>query len=285
MMRAQVKRRVRRVTTVDQARNILTESVIPSPAGVTYSADTVGGIRGEWTQAPGTPHSTMLYLHGGGYFACSPRTHRPVAAAYAQAGFRVFMPEYRLAPEHPFPAAVQDAQAAWHGLRDAGHAPQSLSVSGDSAGGGLTLALLLSLREQGHRLPAAAALFSPWTDLAVTGATVRSNARRDAMFIATGLVDAAELYLNGSDPKNPLASPLYADLAGLPPLLIHCGEREMLRDDSTRLAQRATAAGVRVALRIWPVVPHAWQVAQFVPEARESLRLASEFLREAKRNA
>jgi acetyl esterase/lipase len=282
LMRVQVKRKVRHITTVEQARTVLNGGVLPIPAGITFQPDTIGGISAEWTQAAGTPHSTLLYLHGGGYFACSPRTHRPFAAAYAQQGFRVFMPDYRLAPEHPFPSAVQDALAAWHGLVAQGNPPASLTVSGDSAGGGLTLALLLSLRDQGQSLPAAAALFSPWTDLAVTGDSVRSNARREAMFTAPGLSLGAGLYLASADPKTPLASPLYAELAGLPPLLIHCGNREMLRDDSVRLAQRAAAAGVRTELRVWPVVPHVWQLAQFVPEAKQSMLLAGNFLRNAK---
>jgi acetyl esterase/lipase len=277
-MRIQVKRPLKGQTNIDQVRRTLAGGKLPIPPDVTFRDDIVGGIKGEWVTAPGTPKATLLYLHGGGYFACSPRTHRPITAAYAKHGFSVFVPDYRLAPEHPFPAAIEDAHAAWNGLLAAGHAADALSVSGDSAGGGLILALLLTLRDKGDGMPAAAALLSPWADLAAAGASIRSNARRDAMFTKDGILNCSRLYLNGEDPKTPLASPVYADLRGLPPLLIHVGDREMLRDDSTRLAEHARAAGVPVDLRIWPVVPHVWQLAQFVPEARDSMRLLSHFL-------
>jgi acetyl esterase/lipase len=278
-MRVQVKRRLRHEQTdIALVRRVLSGGKLPVPAGVSFHDDVVGGIKGEWVSGQGTPKATLLYLHGGGYFACSPRSHRPITSAYAQNGFSLFVPDYRLAPEHPFPAAIEDAEAAWNGLLSAGHAADELTVSGDSAGGGLTLALLLTLRDKGAPLPAAAALLSPWTDLAATGASIRGNARREAMFTESGIRTCSQLYLAGQDPKNPLASPVYADLKGLPPLLIHAGDREMLRDDSTRLAERARAAGVSVELRIWPVVPHVWHLAQFVPESRESMRLLSLFL-------
>jgi acetyl esterase/lipase len=282
LMRVQVKRRIRRATTTEQARRILESLGLTTPTGVTFTPGEAGGITGEWTAVPGAAEArTLLYLHGGGYFACSPQTHRPVAAAYAKRGFRVFTPAYRLAPEHPFPAAIEDARAAWDGLVGQGHAPESLTVSGESAGGGLTLALLLNVRDAGQPLPAAAALFSPWTDLANTGASVVSHVGREAMLWGPGLTLAAQAYLNGADPKTPLASPYYGDLTGLPPLLIHVGSREVLLEDSRRLAERARAAGVHVELRVWPVVSHAWQLAEFVPEARESLDLAAEFLKKA----
>jgi acetyl esterase/lipase len=220
----------------------------------------------------------LLYLHGGGYFACSPRTHRPITGTYARHGFEVFVPDYRLAPEHPFPAAVDDALAAWNGLLEQGHVAHRLTVSGDSAGGGLSLALLLTLRDRGQAQPAAAALLSPWTDLAGTGSSVTTNAASDAMFWAPGLIQAGAFYLGNTPPQNPIASPNYADLAGLPPMIIHAGAREMLRDDSTRLAEHAAAAHVPAELKIWPVVPHVWQLAQFVPEARQSLAEMAAFL-------
>jgi acetyl esterase/lipase len=205
---------------------------------------------------------------------------------FAKAGFRVFAPEYRLAPEHQFPAAVEDAEAAYLALLDAGFGAENIVIAGDSAGGGLTLALLMRLRDRKHRLPAAAALFSPWTDLAATGDSVRQNARREAMFWAPGISAAASFYLGARDPRTPLASPLYGDMRGLPPLFIDVGARETLRDDSTRLAARAQEAGVAVTWRVWPVVPHVWQLAHhFVPEGRESLRNAAEFLHQAVRGA
>jgi acetyl esterase/lipase len=220
----------------------------------------------------------LLYLHGGGYFAGSPQTHRPITGWFARAGFAVFAPDYRLAPEHPFPAALDDARAAYGGLLAAGHAAARLVVAGDSAGGGLALALLLALRDADVALPAAGCLFSAWTDLAGTGASMQENAQIDAMFWPEGLPQAAAFYLNGADPRTPYASPLYGDYAGLPPLLLHVGERELLRDDSVRVAARAPGA----QLRVWPVVPHVWQLLHaFLPEARESLTIAAGFLGDA----
>jgi acetyl esterase/lipase len=282
LLRLQFKRKLRGLTDLARVRAILQGEgtrPLPVPKGISFTPAIIGGIAGEWVRGGAPATATLLYLHGGGYFACSPKTHRALTAAYAQRGFAVFVPDYRLAPEHPFPAAIEDAQAAWNGLLAAGHAPGALTISGDSAGGGLCLALLLSLRDKAACLPAAAALFSPWTDLAGTGASIQGNAGRDAMFWAPGLMRAASFYLGTTDARAPLASPLYADLAGLPPLLIHAGAREILRDDSTRLAERAMAAGVAVDLRVWPVVPHVWQLVQFVPEARQSLDSAAAFLR------
>ncbi len=284
VLRVTIKRQLRNNTDIASVRATLGGGQLPVPGDVFYRSDIVGGVPGEWITAPTTPAAapTLLYLHGGGYLACSPRTHRPITAWFAKAGFDVFAPDYRLAPEHPFPAAVDDAEAAYLGLLAAGRAPENLVVAGDSAGGGLAMALLVKLRDAGHPLPAGVALFSPWTDLAVTGDSVRENVRQDAMFWAPGIAVGAAFYLDGADPRTPLASPLYADLHGLPPLLIQAGARELLRDDSTRLAERARAAGVRAELRIWPVVPHVWQLMHgFVPEARESLSLAVKFLTEA----
>ena len=276
LLRVTIKRQLKNNTDIASVRATLGGGGVPVPKGVSFRAGVVGDVQGEWASADATSEGapTLLYLHGGGYFACSPQTHRPLTGWFAKAGFSVFAPDYRLAPEHPFPAAVEDAEAAYLGLLGAGHAARNLVVAGDSAGGGLAVALLVKLRDGGHELPAGGALFSPWTDLAVTGDSARENVRKDAMFWAPGISVGAAFYLDGADPRTPLASPLYADLRGLPPLLIQAGERELLRDDSTRLAARTGAA-----LRIWPVVPHVWQIMHgFVPEGRESLTLAAEFL-------
>jgi acetyl esterase/lipase len=256
---------------------------LPAPKDVDYRPDTVGGIAGEWVSRPNLNETApmLLYLHGGGYFACSPKTHRPITGAFAQGGLRVLVPDYRLAPEHPFPAALEDALAAWRGLLAWGCAASRIAVAGDSAGGGLALALLLALRDAQAEAPAAAVLFSPWTDLAGTGLSMTTNVKRDAMFHGPGTAAGAAFYLGTTDARTPLASPYYADLHGLPPLLIHAGDREILRDDSTRLAAKAREAGVSVEEKIWPVVPHVWQLAAFVPEARQSLARAITFVTNA----
>lgn len=259
----------------------MTPQAFKIPRDVRITPGEAGGVRGEWVEASRDGEGQMLYLHGGGYFAMSPETHRPITAAFARQGFRVFAPDYRLAPEHPFPAAIEDATACYRGLLSTGANERTLVVAGDSAGGGLSLSLLLSLRDAAAPLPSACMLFSPWTDLAATGASIRSNDRRCALFFGDGIASAARHYLGNSDPKNPLASPLYADLRELPPLLIHVGENEVLLDDSTRLAERARAAGSSATIKIWPVVPHDWQLVPTIPEARQSLQQAGDFLRSA----
>src|SRR6267154_1019792 len=275
-----VKRRLKGVRDYRVARNILRPDPYKVPPMIQVSPAHLGGIAGERLEGPSPGESVLLYLHGGGYFACSAETHRSITAFYARQGFHVFAPDYRLAPENPFPAAVDDVVAFYRALLSAGYTANRIVVSGESAGGGLTLSLLVALRDAGVPLPAAAALFSPWTDLAATGDSIRTNTERCAMFDGAGVAFSARYYLGDTDPRNPLASPLYADLTGLPPLLIHVGADEVLRDDSTRLAERARAAGVRVDLKIWPVVPHAWQlVPHLVPEARQSLHESAEFLR------
>jgi acetyl esterase/lipase len=274
-----VKRKLRGVRDYRVARKILNPDPYKVPADVHISPGQVGGVPGEWAQGTGTSNAVLLYLHGGGYFGCSAQTHRPITVSFARQGFRVFAPNYRLAPENQFPAAVEDAVAVYRGLLSEGYSPGRIVVSGESAGGGLALSLLLKLREEGNPLPAGAALFSPWTDLAATGESIHTNADRCAMFHGPDIGLSARYYLGEMDPRNPLASPLYADLSGLPPLLIHVGEDEVLRDDSTRLAERARAAGVRVELKVWSVVPHAWQLAPHrIPEAHQSLRESAEFL-------
>jgi acetyl esterase/lipase len=280
VIRRQIRRRLGRMDDLGQVKAVFEGAKLPAPSGVRFRPDTLGGVPGEWAESESAATSTLLYLHGGGFIACSPRTHRPITGWFAKHGFRVFAPDYRLAPEHPFPAAVEDAVASWRALREAVDGPAV--VAGDSAGGNLSLAMMLALRDAGDARPAAAALFSPATDLAGTGESYQTNARRDAMFPGEDLKHLGQAYLGSTDPRTPLASPLYADLAGLPPLVIHVGEREVLRDDSVRLAERARAAGVHVDLVVWPVVPHVWQLAHAtVPEARRSLQAAAAFLHRA----
>jgi cation diffusion facilitator CzcD-associated flavoprotein CzcO len=267
---------------------------LPSPRGVRCTPATVGGVAGEWVERaeslfaqPDSPaRDTLLYLHGGGFVGCSPRTHRPITAAFAKRGFRVFVPDYRLAPEHPFPAAPEDAVAVFRALRaqwaerpaaDRGR----LVVAGDSAGGNLALGLMLTLRDDGETLPDAAALFSPSTDMVGDAPSLELNTPHDAMFYGPALEDLMHAYLRGADPMQPLASPLRGELGGLPPLLIHVGQTEVLRDDSLRLAAKAQQAGVIVQLRVFHAVPHVWQMVGFVPEAHASLDEAARFLHQA----
>jgi acetyl esterase/lipase len=283
MLKLRLKRRLARARSAEEARRLLTTPPFRIPAGVSITEDTIGGVPGEWVEATAHNGPVLLYLHGGGYFACSAKTHRPITVYYAQNGFRVFAPDYRLAPEYPFPAALEDAVSVYNKLL-ADDGP--IVVSGESAGGGLALALMLSARDSGASLPAAAALFSPWTDLAATGRSIVTNDRRCAMFNGSIVASCAAHYVGSADRRNPLISPLYGDLRGLPPLLIHVGSNEVLRDDSTRLAEYARAAGVPVSLRIFPVVPHGWQLqSAHMPEARESLGLSAGFLRQALESA
>lgn len=280
ILKWRTKRRLRHCRDYRLARQILRPPPYKPPASVRITNALLNGVSGEWVESPNSAEEVLLYLHGGGYFACSAETHRPITAFFARHGFRVFAPNYRLAPENPFPAAVEDAAAVYRGLLPEEGSRQGIVVAGDSAGGALALSLMLALRATGSPLPAAAAVFSPWTDLAATGESVRTNARRCAIFHGPAIAPTARLYLGGADPRNPLASPLYADLSGLPPLLIHVGANETLRDDSTRLAEKARGAAVAVELKVWPVVPHVWQLApDKIPEARQSLRESAEFLR------
>lgn len=275
-----VKRRLRGAHDVKLMRRVLRPESYPVPEGVKVLPAEVGGVGGEWLEGTQPNGAVLLYLHGGGYFGCSAETHRPITVSFARQGFRVFAPNYRLAPENKFPAAVDDAVAVYGALLKEGCEPKNMVVAGDSAGGGLTMSLLLALRKAGIALPAGGALFSPWTDLAATGESIKSNTRRCAMFNGADVGPSARMYLGETDPREPLASPLYADFSGLPPMLIHVGADEVLRDDSTRLAERAKAAGVPVELKVWPVVPHAWQLAPHkIPEARASLRESGDFLK------
>lgn len=282
LLRMTFKRKLAAANDAASARTVLNSGRFRTPRDAVITRETLGGVPVEWVRWPGCNNGpVMLYLHGGGYFACSPKTHRAVTTFFARQGFRVFVPDYRLAPEYPFPAAVDDAEAVYAALLEGGVDPARLVVCGDSAGGGLSLSLLLRLREHHLPMPAAAALFSPLTDLATTGASIVTNDRRCAMFRGARMKLGASYYLAGADPRTPLASPLYADLHGLPPLLIHVGTNEVLLDDSTRLAETARAADVPVVLRLWPDVPHVWQLFHpFIPEGRESLLEATSFLKQ-----
>jgi monoterpene epsilon-lactone hydrolase len=214
----------------------------------------------EWLSPPGArPDAAVLYLHGGGYVIGSPRSHRHLAAAIGVAAkSHVLLPDYRLAPEHPFPAAVDDAVAAYRWLLDRRIAPARIVIAGDSAGGGLTVATLLALRDAGMPLPAAGVCISPWIDLTCGGGSYTTRAEADPIVKRASVGDMATAYLAGKDPKTPLASPLFADLRGLPPLLIQVGDAEVLLDDAVQLAECARKAGVDATLDVQDAMIHVW---------------------------
>jgi monoterpene epsilon-lactone hydrolase len=235
-------------------------------------------VAADWTPATGDAVATLFFLHGGGYLIGAPRQFRFVARRFSDAGFDVFMPSYRLAPEHVFPAALEDAFAAYQSLLRAARGP--IVLAGDSAGGGLAVSLMLRLRAEGLPLPVAVALFSPWTDLAAASPSVRANEEKDALFTRKVILIGGRAVLGMANARDPFASPVYGDLAGLPPMLVHAGADEALRDDSTRLVERARAAGVDAQIELWPDTPHGWQLMPFIPEAAESRQKAIDFLKE-----
>lgn len=252
-------------------------------AGVTYEPVTVDGIAGQWV-LPQDPASdrVILYLHGGGYVICSVNSHRRmIGHLAAEAGCKALAIDYRLAPEHPHPAAVDDAVKAYRWLLKQGYAPERVTIAGDSAGGGLTMATLVALRDAGDPMPAGALPISPWVDLEALGESMTTNAHVDLMVAAEGLKAMSEAYLQGQDARHPTAAPLYADLRGLPPLYIQVGGDETLLDDSTRLAAKAAASGVAVRLDVFPEMQHVFQMAAGnVPEADDALARAGAWLRE-----
>jgi monoterpene epsilon-lactone hydrolase len=239
-------------------------------------------VKGEWILPPNGSEnkSVIYYLHGGGYISGSAKTNRPITVPLARyLKRRVFALDYRLAPEHRFPAALEDALAGHRWLVSLGIDPRFMSVAGDSAGGGLALALVMWLRDLGETLPACVVGMSPWTDMTGSGASIVANSQRDPMFSAEDIGRYASLYLGAQSREDPLASPLFGDLAGLPPLLIHVGETEVLLDDARQVHNKMLAVGGSSQLRIFKGVPHGWHFGTpFVPEARESLREIADFI-------
>jgi acetyl esterase/lipase len=253
-------------------------SGFPAPKGVRFSPATLGGVSGEWAEPKDgvAGFGSVLFLHGGGYAAMSAQTHRAITGGFARRGFRVFAPDYRLSPEHRFPAALDDVTEVWRALRAQVDGP--IFVAGDSSGGGLSVALTMNLRDHREQGPTAACLFSPWTDLAVTGASLTVNRDRDPMQVADAFRMLAAAYLGEADPRSPLVSPIYGDFVGLPPLIIFVGDTEILLDDSRRLAERARLAGVTADLRVYPDMPHAWPLLNMIlPEGRQALDEATAF--------
>jgi monoterpene epsilon-lactone hydrolase len=252
---------------------------LPTIVGSTVTVVDAGGVGGVLVTPEGVDSNrTVLYLHGGGYLFLTTQSHVAVMAALAaESGAACLGIDYRRAPEDRFPAPVEDAVTAYRWLLDSGHRPDAIALAGDSAGGGLVLSLLIALRDQGLSLPAAAVCFSPWTDLSVTGPS--ADSAPDPVVGGTALRMMAAAYLDGVNSSDPLASPLYADLHGLPPLQIQVGGREALLDDARRFAERALEAGVAVTYLEHPGVIHMWIVfGPDVPESKEAFTKAGSFL-------
>jgi monoterpene epsilon-lactone hydrolase len=269
--------------TITERREAMESVAAPPPPGTTVEPVDAGGVPAEWVIAAGVDSDrVLLYLHGGAYQAGSPALlRRMIALIAAAAQVRVLSVGYRQAPEDPFPAAVDDALAAYRFLLNSGTDSAAIAIAGDSAGGGLALATLVALRDAGDPLPAAAVVMSPWTDLALTGESLVTRADVDVMIKPEAMRESAATYLAGADPRHPYASPLYADLHGLPPILIHVGDAEVILDDSTRFAAKARAAGVDVTLEVWDQMPHVWHsFVGLLPESGQAIERIGGWLQE-----
>jgi monoterpene epsilon-lactone hydrolase len=257
--------------------------MFPIAADIKREPASANGVPGEWISAPNSTDAvTILYLHGGGYTIGSVNTHADMVSRICRAsGARAFSLNYRLAPEHPYPAAVEDATKAYRWLLGQGIRPESIVISGDSAGGGLSLATLLALKAAGDPLPGAAVLLSPWTDLLGTGDSLKTRAAADPMINPELIVQGATQYHGSTPASDPLVSPLYGDFHGLPPMLIQVGDAEVLLDDSTRVAERAKAAGVDVTIEVWDEMIHVFQIfAPTLPEGQQAIDKIGEWVKQ-----
>ena len=274
---------VRKTTDDDRLSYERIMSVLPMDDDIETERVGVNGTPAEWISAPESQENrVILYLHGGGYLFGSARTHRVMLAHMARASkARVLALDYRLAPEIPFPAPVEDSVSAYRWLLDQGISAKKMVIGGDSAGGGLAIAALVALRSVGEPMPAAGVCISAWTDMESTGQSHTTNAESDPSVSKERLLKIAKVYLAGKDPTAPLASPIHADLTGLPPLLLQVGSIEVLLDDSTLLKSRAKAAGVSVEMEVWDDMPHVWHhYAPILPEARKAIGRIGEFVLE-----
>ena len=257
-------------------------SQFPVDADMTVERVNAGGVAGEWVSVPGASKDrVVVWLHGGGYVIGSTRTHRELSGRLSRAtGARVLCLDYRLSPENPFPAPVEDAMMAYRWLLSNGTEPKKIMFGGESAGGGLTVSALVALRYVGEPLPAGGVCMSSWADLAHTGNSIKANAAVDPSLTLAGLNAFAQSYLGDRDRRAPLASPLYADLRELPPLLVMVGSVEIILDDSIRLVERAKAAGVDATLEVWEDMPHNWHTyAAILPEGQKAIDRVGEFVR------
>jgi acetyl esterase/lipase len=272
-----------RGTSVAQMRSDWDAAFAGCTVAVAYEVVSAGGADGEWiVPADAPPDKAILYFHGGGFRLGSVASHRDLIAQIADtSGCRVLAINYRFSPEHRFPAALEDTLAAYRYMLDQGLKADGIAFAGDSAGGNLVLAAMLALRGRGESLPVAGVLMSPWTDLAATGASYESRAKADPIHQRAMILALAKNYLGEEgDPYDPLASPLYADLARLPPLLIQVGDRETGLDDSTMLADAARTAGVDVKLEVWDGMIHVFQMFPEIPQAREAIASVAKFVQE-----
>jgi len=282
-----IKDRSRHDMAIEQVRRraAAAERWVPPPPRSTRSvAVDAGGVKAYRISTPHSdPDRNVLFLHGGSFIIGSSALYRHFTWRLASAArARVLSVDYRLAPEHPFPAALEDAVTAYRWLLADGADPLRIAVVGDSAGGGLGFALLLRLRDEGVPLPAAAVALSPWTDLALSGASLSLNKAADPLVGTEEVRRLVNYYLAGADPWQPYVSPLYGRPEGLPPTLIQVGSDEVLRDDAVRMAERMRAAGCRVELEIWPRMPHVWHLfAPILPEARKAIERVGEFIQKA----
>lgn len=289
VLRVTLQRTFRAGAPVDLQRRRLQRvtRLLPPPRAASYAAGTCAGISGEWVRARGPEQAalTVLYLHGGGYCTGSPVTHRAITGQLAlRCGARVFAVDYRLAPEHAFPSAVDDAVAAYRGLLGQGSAPEDIVIAGDSAGGGLSVAAALRSRELGIALPRALVLFSPWVDLSLARAQMPPQG--EVMLTLPWMKECARAYVGRRDPLHPLASPIAADLRGLPPTLVQVGTDELLRTDSRRLHERLRAAGVASVLQEYPRRWHVFQAcAGLLADADRALEEVAHFVRDARSQA
>ncbi len=246
----------------------------PKPEDITWEPVDAAGVPAEWVIPDDcVPGRAIVYFHGGGYATGTLDSARALFSHLARATrARLLAVDYRLAPEHPFPAAVDDAVTVYRFAIAAGHAPETTALCGDSSGGGLALGTLIALRDLGERMPATAICLSPWTDLTLSGTSLQTNRDTDPMVSAATLQLMADAYLGETDRRSPTASPLFADLEGLPPVLLQVGSGELLLDDTLRFAERATVAGVEVTLELWDDVFHVWHsFADLLPEARDAI--------------
>jgi acetyl esterase/lipase len=259
-------------------------NMVPTASGVTVEKATIAGLDAEWlTPDAALDRKLLLYWHGGAYVMGSCKSHRPLVSHIARAaGMRALLPEYRLAPEHPFPAAIEDAVAVYKALLADGYDPKDIAVAGDSAGGGLTIAMLLSLREARIPLPAVVALMSPWLDLTGNGETMSTRKDNDPLFSPEDIPHVVKYYCDESQRRDPRVSPVFADVSNLPATLIQVGNDEILLSDSQRFADKIRASNGEVELDVWPGMWHVWQMfIGFMPESKAAVNQLANYIRGA----